>query len=1479
MKKIRRIIAVLLAVAIIFSGLAVPTKAGTVRAEDGNNSEYYYVTFYSSEGYIYGESERTSETWSIPKGDSIGGMLRTYGRSHYAFDGWAIEGTDEIIDTYSYIPEGDMKLVAKWSEAYDITFKSNYENSTEPDEVVQVRPGEHVNPKYYYRNGYNLLGYKIDNAGDLITIEDLQYYTFDSDAVLYAQWTNTYKVLYYSKEGYVYGKENFHESEVDINLGDPINIFSTVEGYDGHFLAGWKEDTNGDKIGDGDLMTYADLACYYPDHNVFLVAQWEEYEYPVKVTFISEEGYISGESDLKSKTINVAAGSWYSSSSWPSLYREGYIAYIKDVNDPNATEINYASSDIYSVKVNTDTTFQVIWKEDNTEFIKLSFYSEKGYMYGDKDSKESSATIKKGDALGSSCPNVSGIDHKVLIGWKIKDTGEIINIDDIYYYYPDRDLKLEAVYADSYDVTFYSKEGYFYGNKYNTTQKCSVVSGKTVGYFSNPEKRDGYSVVGWKIDENGDGIGEGELLAREDICNTPITEDVTYVAQWSEACKITYISQEGYIDGTRLDKERIRYNQKGSIIYENVTCYGRDGYIFVGWKDQKTGEIYEDLNFVIEEDMVFEAVWEEAYKVTLISESGYFSGIPQKKQIHYYIRKGSSINSNNMYEHPYDRSNYIFDCYRTEGGVRIDASSFKPNSDITLYAVWGEEVKAIFDANGGEFSSGNEESYVSVVKGKKSNISPAIMPRRDGYLFRGWQKVGTTEEPWYYSTEDTLNTDTTYKAQWVKSYKLKFVATGDGYFSTPDKIKEMTYEAAADEVFGNVIDAVNPGYVLKGWKEDSTSKIYKMNELRDYIAKSDSTFYSVWERAIVVSFDANGGQFSLPYGNDDVVTYECENGVSKILYPSLPTRDGYICVGWHLEGGEDWMSTRSVTGTYTADATYKAIWKKAVKVTYKLNGGYISNGPTEKLTGDVVVDKTIDSYLGDYYNILNDDTSLIFSGWKNEADGTFYPQYTLSNQKVGEEDMTFIAQFDPAVNITFDLNGGYYTSGPMQAKKTDPLVFKIAKGTSLDNKYYIYPINYDGEGKALDGWTKGDDTSKVYKLSEIKNMQIEEDTTFKAHWNDNPYIITFASDEGYLKYEDESAKEVKLYYNADDHISCPIDTKRIYYRSDYYIDHWKLDGDNTEYSDSDIYNLKITKDMTFKAVWKPGVKMVFDGNGAKLLLGPGYQGEVITRYYCKGDKVWLDSIPTYEGFTFQGWFVTDNTSANGTILSASSQYFANDTATFKAVWKNNATGEVIGGTSGNGQNTNSSPVVTPSGKTVLPQNNAGQKASGNNGSNSSNSSNSNASGNKAGNTKPKYSSEWIDGKWYNEDGTQTYGGTLSWKSNSTGWWVEDTDGWYPTSCWQKIDGIWYYFKPDGYMASGEYYGGYWFNSDGSWDSTYQLSWKSNSTGWWVEDISGWWPSSSWLKVDGYWYYFDGSGYMVTSQYIDGYWLGADGACQ
>lgn len=124
-----------------------------------------------------------------------------------------------------------------------------------------------------------------------------------------------------------------------------------------------------------------------------------------------------------------------------------------------------------------------------------------------------------------------------------------------------------------------------------------------------------------------------------------------------------------------------------------------------------------------------------------------------------------------------------------------------------------------------------------------------------------------------------------------------------------------------------------------------------------------------------------------------------------------------------------------------------------------------------------------------------------------------------------------------------------------------------------------------------------------------------------------------------------------------------------------------------------------------------------------------------------------------------------------------------------------------------------------------------------------------------------YKNEWVDGKWYDASGNQTYAGTLQWKKNASGYWVEDTSGWYPQNQWQRIDGKWYYFTASGYMDYSEYRDGCWLNSDGSWNEKYsQGTWHNDGYGWWYQD-NGWYPRNQYLWIDGVRYYFDGSGYV------------------
>lgn len=127
-----------------------------------------------------------------------------------------------------------------------------------------------------------------------------------------------------------------------------------------------------------------------------------------------------------------------------------------------------------------------------------------------------------------------------------------------------------------------------------------------------------------------------------------------------------------------------------------------------------------------------------------------------------------------------------------------------------------------------------------------------------------------------------------------------------------------------------------------------------------------------------------------------------------------------------------------------------------------------------------------------------------------------------------------------------------------------------------------------------------------------------------------------------------------------------------------------------------------------------------------------------------------------------------------------------------------------------------------------------------------------------------------------------------WKQDKNGWWYLYSDGTYPANKWLNIDGKDYFFYPSGYIAMDEYvksisYGVnkklYYVDKDGVWDGK-SYYWKSNNKGWWFECEDGWYPIKEWCLIDGKWYYFDDSGYMVTGKVRIGlsyYTFNADGS--
>ena len=168
--------------------------------------------------------------------------------------------------------------------------------------------------------------------------------------------------------------------------------------------------------------------------------------------------------------------------------------------------------------------------------------------------------------------------------------------------------------------------------------------------------------------------------------------------------------------------------------------------------------------------------------------------------------------------------------------------------------------------------------------------------------------------------------------------------------------------------------------------------------------------------------------------------------------------------------------------------------------------------------------------------------------------------------------------------------------------------------------------------------------------------------------------------------------------------------------------------------------------------------------------------------------------------------------------------------------------------------------------------------SGSSGTDSGSSGTDSGSSGKGSNSKSsRTGGEWKDGTWIDQNGNKNENFTMKWKTDGTHWWILDNTGWRPVSQWQKIDGLWYYFDEDGFMATNEWRDGYYLGGDGALRYDAIGSWHGNETGWWFEDTSGWYPYGQWQKINGKWYYFDSTGYMCSNEWRDGCWLSSSGA--
>nr|MCR5206249.1 InlB B-repeat-containing protein [Lachnospiraceae bacterium] len=618
-------------------------------------------------------------------------------------------------------------------------------------------------------------------------------------------------------------------------------------------------------------------------------------------------------------------------------------------------------------------------------------------------------------------------------GWFDKD-GNLV--DDSQYITLDKDEEyvFTAKWVKQVYVTYDANGGNWYDEREDRFFDSDVWDGDEgevhIGW-GWPNK-DGASFVGWSLDPDAD-------PATDDIehdFDVTLHDDVTYFAIWCEPFTVTYDANGGlfYDD----NDNPVEYKEQDDIWYGEYELWGRidrEGYEFLGWdtNPEATKPAYHEREHIdIKGETTFYAIWHKYPTVTYNAGEGQWGDEenPEKTKL-YWSNEGEYYYVG--YERPW-REGYEFDGWVDENGNKVDGLLITMDQDYEFYASWSKWLNIRYYANGGQFFEWDQENQENHPIGKVMDRGAKTgeeyyldgwMPERPGYRCIGWAYEEDPEEqvilenPIFFDVNDfeTENEvdefDVVFYAVWKKVIDVTYDfngGTGHGLES------ETLYDwCQPGEYWVGWEWPYREGYEFLGWSDDPDAEDAEPNytcvlsEVATYQDNGEEnatvTFYAIWDKKVVVTFDAGEGEFDNGeqtinqfFRIGDILDWDRDRGTEDDI-SIWPTREGYRFVGWTFNG-EDFKLIR-----IDEDITVVAKWVEVKTVTLDANGGTVwdeDGNPGEVIHITNNVDCTLPAC-----DFEPSKEGAEFLGWYDANDElvnyiTFTDDYTLTAKWAGE---------------------------------------------------------------------------------------------------------------------------------------------------------------------------------------------------------------------------------------------------------------------------------------------------------------------------------------------------------------------------------------------------------------------------------------------------------------------------------------------
>ena len=775
----------------------------------------------------------------------------------------------------------------------------------------------------YYFGGWNTAA---DGSGNWM--DETTMLCIDSDVTVYAQWVpEDYTITYDAVSGTIGGQR---QVSVDLAYGSDINAAGIIPERKGYDFAGWYTDGgNGSPVTavTGDQTVYAHWnprlvkVRFYSDNTLY--AEKEVYagsrvngavDFPRKngclfkgwVRDLTKEDYVSSvEEDTDLYAVFYIERPQLKNVVEPEVKT---YTYTEVTPEPEAdiTIIADANGGTFGKKDETDVTV-VTGKVKKGASITKAFgtptrtgYTFAGWYTGKVDGSlaeeaQNTSTVYahwtpvkctvqfSAPAGAVDVPNAQTVDYGYdvsnfevpsmsgasFVGWSDSSDGTGV-VKNIY-----GNMTLYARFSiNSYSISFDANEGRFANGASQITEKVQQDCG-----FENlaiPTRED-YVFTGWySLAENGDLVETAKA-------------DQTVYAGWKKVSYTLSLDPNGADAG--FGSREVSFGQE----IGDLPVLKRDGYIFKGWNEEKTGTgaaISYNTLYNKKQNSVAYAVWEKV-TYTLTIDDGVT--ISSRK-----ISKGDALGNLGTPK----KAKSKFAGWFIDGKQVGDTTIYDFEEDKNVVASWTDGDYAInygMNSNDGYAEPGAYRASQTAKYGEYVKLEDAV-DTRDGFTFKSWNTEengnGTSYDAGSMVKDLAVEDDSVdLYAQWgVNHYNISFDS------NKPQRVKDAKLigdmKTIKDIAYTDTIAAPECAYVItgaavnvcfKGWntKADGSGDFYEAGSDLNALTGVDGatvTLYAQWFYQLTDQTKIFVGRYEV---TDDPIYSPVENPPFKLVV------DGY----------------------------------------------------------------------------------------------------------------------------------------------------------------------------------------------------------------------------------------------------------------------------------------------------------------------------------------------------------------------------------------------------------------------------------------------------------------------------------------------------------------------------------------------------------------------------------------------------------